>query len=774
MYQNIPDELKQLNNWCVWNFVEREGRLTKEPLNANDPRSYAKSNDSSTWSSFGAALRVVENGLADGIGFFFTTPYIGIDLDGMDDDLHRFINGDHSDNKIAEFYETLKSYGEISPSGKGIHIITKGEIPGSRRRKGNVEMYSSGRFFTMTGDSLGKYKTVDAVDKKSFEYIYQKYLDDSNKVLHLSPNREHGLVGHDLSEAEVIQRALGSAQGPAFNDLLKGEWREHYSSQSEADLAFANMLAFWCARDFGQMDSIFRQSGMYREKWDEKRGETTYGASTLQKAINETADVFKPSRREEPLQYVFGEEFGGSKQTKKEYPVHSYDDTGNAQRFEDRFGEFVRYVYAHKKFYVYDGAKWAMDDMGNVRTLIDELVDELKDEPIVTSEDVDEEEALKNFRKHLKYSRGNTAKKRIQDEMQHRLAIRAEEFDKDDTLFNAINGYLDLTDGSLHDHDMNKMFSLQADTEFTPNASPDTWLRFLDDIFAGDREMIRFIQKCVGYTLSGSIREQVMFILHGIGRNGKSLFVDTISDILGSYAKNIRAESLMIKSAGQSSVGNDIARLQGARMVTSSEPNEGFRFDEGLIKQLTGEEKVTARFLYGEDFEFKPKFKIWLTTNHKPIVRGTDDGIWRRLILIPFEVQIPEDKVDKNLKHKLMREAPAILNWALEGSLMWQREGLNPPQKVLDASVAYRNEMDVIEFFISEECIVGEGYEIGAQELFKAYKNWAKESGEYSMGQRKFGMKMKEKYERKRKENGNFYLGLNLKKNNDPRLSFIK
>lgn len=251
-----------------------------------------------------------------------------------------------------------------------------------------------------------------------------------------------------------------------------------------------------------------------------------------------------------------------------------------------------------------------------------------------------------------------------------------------------------------------------------------------------------------------------MFILFGKGRNGKSIFVEVISEILGDYSNNMQAKSLMVKK--NDNVNTDIARLSKARFVTSSEPNEGFRFDEGLIKQLTGGDKVTARFLYAEEFEYTPKFKIWVSTNHKPIIRGTDDGIWRRLVLIPFDVQIPEEKVDKDLKYKLLREAPAILNWMAEGAYMWMQEGLEMPDKLKAASKAYRTEMDVIEQFIEDECKrVDDGKE-KANELYELYKQWAKENGNYKMSNKDFGIKMKEKFKYKKTNSGMFYFGLKI------------
>src|SRR5699024_6397945 len=312
--------------------------------------------------------------------------------------------------------------------------------------------------------------------------------------------------------------------------------------------------------------------------------------------------------------------------------------------------------------------------------------------------------------------------------------------------------------GELLPHDIDKMFSKKTNSEYTDKADAATWIDFLEDIFDGNQEVIRYIQKAVGYSLTGSVREQVMFVLFGNGRNGKSLFIETLSEILGTYARNIRADSLMVKH--QSGVNNDIAVLDGSRFVSSSEPNEGFRFDEGLIKQLTGGDKVTARFLYGEDFEFNPQFKLWISTNHKPIIRGTDDGIWRRMVLIPFTVQIPEHKVDKDLKYKLLREAPAILDWAVEGALKWQKEGLKMPPSIEKASREYRKEMDVLVYFVEDCCTIDPSGKARAGELFKVYKKWAQDNEEYLMSKQKFGQKMREKFKYKKDRNGRYYEGL--------------
>jgi len=754
---NIPDELKQLNNWCVWKFENRNGKRTKIPFNAKTGE-FAKSNDKSTWSSYETAVNAEG---ADGIGFFFEPPYLGIDIDDIDDDLHRFKQGDKLDNIVSEFNEAFKSYTEVSPSGNGLHIIVKGKIPGNRRRKGNIEMYDSGRFFTMTGKTIGKYKDVTEVSEQVFKTIYDKYLPDHTVKYPTTNNYQQNI--HNLSEIDVINEIYKSKQAKLFDDLMKGNYEPYYTSHSEADMALANILAFWCARDYSQMDSIFRQSNLYRDKWDEKRKNSTYGEQTLFKAINEANNIYTPKQQtdDNPLRYVLSKLFDNQEET-KEYPIRSYDDTGNADRFIDRYGNLYKYSYIANKFYIYDGMKWKIDDKGSIRKLIDEMIESIKNEKVLHSEDVTEEEAREVFQKYYKKTRGTQAKKNIMNELMHRRPATPDEFDKDDMLLNVANGYIDLTSRELYKHDINKMFSQITNTDYTEKMQPAVWLDFLNDIFAGDKAVIRYIQKALGYSLTGSTREQIMFILFGKGRNGKSIFVEVISEILGDYSNNMQAKSLMVKK--NDNVNTDIARLSKARFVTSSEPNEGFRFDEGLIKQLTGGDKVTARFLYAEEFEYTPKFKIWVSTNHKPIIRGTDDGIWRRLVLIPFDVQIPEEKVDKDLKYKLLREAPAILNWMAEGAYMWMQEGLAMPEKLKEAVQKYRNEMDTLGQFIEDCCKVDKYSSEKVSNLHQAYKTWSNDNltSTKVLGMKSFSQKMEERFVKESRRDANYFIGIEI------------
>jgi putative DNA primase/helicase len=314
-------------------------------------------------------------------------------------------------------------------------------------------------------------------------------------------------------------------------------------------------------------------------------------------------------------------------------------------------------------------------------------------------------------------------------------------FDGYPDLFNCQNGIINLRNGELIPHDSSFMMSKIALCDYdTTGNKPAMWMKFLDDVTKGDKELQEYIQCCVGYSLSGSNREQCAYFLYGMGNNGKSTFLDTVADMLGDYAANTQPETIMMKHLGGDGANSDVARLKSSRFVTCEEPTEGVRLNEGLLKQLTGGSKITCRFLYGDEFEYTPEFKIWVATNHKPVIRGMDLGIWRRIKLIPFEVNIPPEKVDKTLKYKLRKEMPQILRWAVEGCIKWQKEGITEPECVQQAVKEYKNEMDLLAGFIEDAIVIDYdcNERIMAKDLFGMYIKWAKANNEYEMTSKKF------------------------------------
>lgn len=753
MYEQIPQELKALPNWICWDAVpdEKRGKIKKVPINALTGGG-AMSNNPSTWCDFDTAVKASEK--HSGIGFMFGgCPYFGVDIDGKEEELEAYQRGENG-NIISEFISTLQSYAEISQSGKGIHIICRGTLPKRGRRKGSVEMYEDGRFFVMTGNSCSEYAGISDCTE-SIKPLHEKYIGGGRE-----PQAKIRPAVSLSSADDIVKAAAGAKNGGKFVALYGGD-TAGYTSSSEADMALCSILAFWTGCDASKMDVIFRSSGLMREKWDRPQSGSTYGALTIQKAIAGCSQVYSP-KNSYSASFKQGEVNAQTEQTGQR--LYSFDDTGNAQRFVDLFGDKVRYCYTDKRWLWYDGRKWCTDMTGAVKRLADKAVACMSAElKVYEQTDADEgTDMAKAFEKHMKSSRSNKSKNAMLNEVMHHVPILPSQLDRYKAALNTPGGVIDLKSGALAPHDPKNYFTKITAVEYSENADCPRWTAFLDDIFGGDKDLIRYVQKAVGYSLTGATSEQCAFFLYGTGRNGKSTFIDIIRDIFGDYAANIQPETIMVRSNQSTAINSDIARLKGARLVTSVEPNEGVRINEGLLKQLTGDDTVTARKLYGDEFEFKPEFKLWMATNHKPVIRGTDTGIWRRIHMIPFTVQIPEEKIDRRLKYKLSAELTGIFRWAVEGCLLWQKEGLKMPRAVLEEVREYRREMDVISAFVEDKCTVGKGLSVKSSQLFAAYLNWAEQNNEYRMSSTKFGMELAKRFEKVKGRGCNYYSGITL------------
>ena len=733
---NIPKELKKLPQWVNWEMQpdeSRPGKMKKLPINPLTGGK-AQSNNPTTWTTYQTAIKK-----SDKLGFMFANGYFGVDIDNAEYDILAYKDGD-TNNIIYEFINSLKSYAEYSVSGNGIHIICKGSLPPTGRRKGNVEMYSKGRFFIMTGNIASEYKEIADCTNK-IKDLHIKYIQPKPEY----ERKMENMLPINLSEAEIIKLIESSKQAGAFNKLFSGNYESLYNSASEADMALCSMLAFWCKRDEQMVDSLFRKSNLMREKWDRKQSGSTYGAITVSKACKTCENVYEPKQKYEIYFNQEGEEI-------KEKKQYTYDDTGNAERLKDLFGENIRYSYTNKCWMFFNGKKWVDDNVGAIKKIADKVAEIMKNETITVDEDMEDKEkqAIKKaFERNVKSVRSNKGKTAMIKECEHLVSITLESIDNNKSLLNIDNGIIDLVTGELCSHDKSKLMTKISNVEYTDTQDCPLWENFLSDIFDGDKELIKYIQKAIGYSLTGSTVEQCAFFMYGTGRNGKSTFLDVVTEIMGDYAVNIQPETIMVKPGGSGNASSDIARLKGARLATCAEPNEGVRLNEGLIKQLTGGDKVTARRLYGHEFEFVPEFKLWMSTNHKPIIRGTDIGIWRRIHLIPFIVSIPEEKVNKNLPLQLKQEYPAILKWAVDGALMWRREGLKIPEAICDATKGYKSEMDVISAWIDECCVLEANSYEKASDLFASYLRWAGENNEYKMSSTKFGREIVKRFNKK-------------------------
>lgn len=430
-------------------------------------------------------------------------------------------------------------------------------------------------------------------------------------------------------------------------------------------------------------------------------------------------------------------------------------DLANLRRFIADHAADIRFT-PERGWFVWDGRRWQADDLGTVmikaKATALSIYDEIRDS--AAKDDL------------FRWAKRSQSARAIKDlvmlaQSEPAVTARLTDFDTDPWRLNVENGVINLKTGKLLPHRREDLHSRMVPVAYDETARCDRWMKFLADVTGERVELIDFLRRAVGYSLTGLTREQVMFFCFGLGANGKSVFLETVQAMLGNYSINARSETIMLKREG--GIPNDVARLAGARFVSINETADGQRINEPVLKDLTGQDTVTARFLHREFFDFQPAFKLWLRGNHKPQIRGTDLGIWRRIRLIPFTVTIPEAERDPDLIEKLRRELPGILRWAIEGAVAWHRDGLQPPAIVTQAVQEYRSEMDVLGQFIDERCTVRDHAQVTAKALYAAYKRWADQSGEHAVNLNRFGQAIAERgFAKTRTKTGYVYQGLEL------------
>ena len=437
-------------------------------------------------------------------------------------------------------------------------------------------------------------------------------------------------------------------------------------------------------------------------------------------------------------------------------------DLTNKNCFIKAYGDRIRYCNSWKKFLIWNGTCWEADNDGFVENTVLEFIPRMYRGELFMNDLQMKVELEKHIIRSESYPRIQYLINLLK--MAGEIKVKDSQFDLDKHLFNAEKKTVNLSTGETYDPKQEDLITKKSLFIYDKDAKCPTWEMFLMQIFHNDLELIHFVQKAMGYSLSGDISEQCMFILWGTGANGKSTFLNVLQNLFGDYATSTRTETFMKKTSEQS---NDLARLRNTRLVIASEAEENKPMSESLIKQITGGDRITARFLYGEFFEFLPTFKIFMATNHKPKISGGDNGIWRRIKLIPFTVIIPEEKRDRNLTEKLMAENSGILNWLLEGYRMWEKEGLKEPEAIRAANEEYRFDMDSVGSFVAEclEFDASQKERLLNGDLYNIYTKWCERNNETVMSHRKLTSKMREKNYQQLASNGNrWWLGLSIKK----------
>lgn len=775
---NFPADLLVFRNWCVWDVKEVGGRETKLPYNPRTLR-LAKSNDPSTWCSFEEAARAVEGGAYKGVGFMLSgSPYVCVDLDDC-------LDGGEREVWARGIVAALGSYTEVSQSGKGLHIFGRANVERDRRSD-RIEVYGNNRFIAMTGniyEGLSKLKpmqgALDALMASEFPAkekpagTYSK----TSKTPATSP--QVGTRQNAPRVEQVIRRLRHGKSAAQFAEMFDQGVTNRYPSQSEADLALMNMIAFAADGNVALMLEVFSASAFgAREKWQQR---ADYRADTVMKA--------RAGWVEHQLAFL---------------PM---TDTGNAQRLELLHGDNIAYLPEKGKgsaWMVWDGKRWEASFESSLYGLVSdtaakakrafeslgklEAAPEITIKANATDSAKDVNAAMRAQKAELKAIREAYREK----EKAHRAALAffvqsgnqfridaclkrsrglfeasINDFDRDPYALNTQNGIIDLKTGMLHPHDRARMCSRITRAKYLPDllGKESLWSQTVAQIIP-DEEERAYMQKWAGYLLIGAAPEEKLLFLYGSGGSGKGTFINTIAYALGDYADTVDIEVFLASRndghGGGANASPEIAKLAGIRAAMASESGIGRKLNDAKVKNMTGRDNLTARFLYGQQFSFTPVVKFVLSSNYLPSVHdSTDDGMRRRLVIAPFMENL-EDIRDIHLKERLKTpdEIAAVLAWCVDGCLKWQKEGLGtPPRRFLQQMGAFFVNSDTLQQFIDDECCIGKGCRVRVTAFHERYAAWC---GERIKKKTVVEMMERKGHKTHRFNDGRFFIGIEL------------
>lgn len=427
-------------------------------------------------------------------------------------------------------------------------------------------------------------------------------------------------------------------------------------------------------------------------------------------------------------------------------PASATSDVANVERLYRTFGPNFMHVEGLGDFvfdplaggWRFDAAQAQVAAAGVGRLVLAEAA-RLADKARASADEGDRASLAQRAEGLTKWARQSEMAPRINAALcglRARIAVKAADLDKNPLLLGTPNGVVDLAAGALRPIARSDLITKRTRANFDPSATCPVWERTLERIFRGHPELAGFIQRLLGYFLTGSVGEQILVVAWGTGANGKTTVIDTFADVLGDYAMPAAPGLLMRRKHDAHPA--ELAELLGRRLVYASESAQEAALDEEKVKRLTGGDTITARRMQQDFFQFSPTHKLVMSTNHRPTIRGADEGIWRRLCLVPFAEKIPEPERDPNLRDKLLAERDGILAWAVRGCSEYLRDGLSRPDAVRDATNEYRRDSDPVSRFIDDECVLGTEFYTSSADLFTAFESWCAGNGETCMSQRRF------------------------------------
>ena len=743
-FVNIPDALKRNASFCVWKLEKRSGRPTKVPYNPKTG-AMAKTNDPSTFTDFNTAMKAYAIGGWDGIGYRVSEGIGAIDIDHC-------IREDGSLNDVAASILGIFSdtYFERSPSGTGLRGFFRlspdfaydKTVYYINNRKHGLEVYLPGttnRFVTVTGDMFreGAVGRDDDALKTALETFMKRSSRVSAKTIEAASY---------LDDDAVIAHAMASDSGDKFKALYEGNWEEGYDSQSDADMAFVSMLCFWCGNVEEQIDRIFRSSGLMRDKWDRRTGDSTYGQITIRNAVATNSAIYTPIQgisAEADFENLDTEDQPSfepdishitltiEKMQPHTNPRYQRDEIGIGYAFADYYKPIARFDRERGIWYVFDGKVWQPDENA---LAVAELAKRLADRLYTFALQIKDEDTRNRYIKRVQKLQMRKNRRTMIEDAKSVYPVPHSVFDRNTALFNCQNGTLNLTTGEFKQHDPADFLTLMSGITYNPEATCPRWEQFISEVMCNDADLAVYLQKALGYALTGDTSLECLFILYGAtSRNGKGTTMETFLKIMGDYGKTSNPEMLSTKFGNTNASGpsEEIARLAGVRFVNISEPEKKITFNAALVKRMTGNDTLNARFLHENSFDFKPNFKIFINTNYKPSVSDMTLFYSNRLKLIPFKRHFDEHEQDKGLKAFFASadSLSAIFNWCYAGYIQFRKHGLEDPNAVTQATKEYQEESDRIGQFVDAWLEEGESFEVRTSAAYKLYGEWCDKYG---------------------------------------------
>lgn len=764
----IPAELRERRQWVVWRLEERDAKPTKVP-HRSDGSGRASSTDPGTWSTFAEATAAAIR--FDGIGYVFSAedPYVGIDLDDALPESDR-----------SAIMAALDSYTETSVSGRGVHVIVRASLNGyGRNRRGPFEVYEHGRYFVVTGNHVRGTPATIEERQAQLDEILARYLPA------VPPEQRPARAPQpvDLDDRDLLDRAMRAKNGGEFSALWDGGWEGRYLSQSEADLALCSSLAFWTGADPTRVDDLFRRSGLMREKWDSTRGDSTYGAATVATACGSAREVYRGSAADVRRAAAPRTQRAAESASAPGAPAavadlkpdadasagalemdsdEGLDDIGNASRYVAQHGDALRHVPLWGEWLIWDGSRWAADDVLEHRRRAAITARSLVEEAFKEGD----EDRRKRLLGHAGRSAGDQRLRAMVNvaSADPKIVVRPSQLDGDPWVLNTRSGIVDLRTRTLGPHDPGGLHTKLTGGAYRPDAACPIFQALLQRVLP-DEEIRRFLQRLAGVSAIGVTREHVLPILVGTGRNGKSTVRNALASALGDYADQSGLDLLMQGGRTAGRATPELADLRGLRFVTVSETPQDGRLASERVKAITGGEPIRARRLNNNPFTFTPSHTVWLSTNHRPRVSDETDAIWDRILLIDFPVKIPDDEQDGSLGEKLasQTELDGILRWVVDGAHAYLDGGLRIPPSVRAATSSYREEEDTFGAFVNERTAQEPDSSVGATELLTAHNTWAASAGAQPITRNALADKLVGLgYQRRTTNTGKRWLGLRI------------